>query len=142
MELNKEILENSKQLGYELKETTEHEYDNLARSIGYEPLGYYNVYDDKSQGILVQLPDGQNRYNNGTYMYHKNKSQQHFTMIYMSRFLAHIAQIHAGDKNIREEAVNSDPYLFKMAMQGIPELDAQIEEHVKELQKANEDEDN
>jgi hypothetical protein len=212
MELNKEILENSKQLGYELKETTEHEYDSAARSIGYEPLGYYNIYDDKSEGILVQLPAGQNKYNNGTYMYHKNndgqivlevvvpntankgdlirhlvgeistfvenldtsdldtydfaeiygfviantvvkhlasslfpedkKSQQHFTMIYMSRFLAHIAQIHAGDKNIREEAVNSDPYLFKMAMQGIPELDAQIEEHVKELQKANEDEDN
>lgn len=37
-----------------------------------------------------------------------------FTRIYLSRFLAQAAQIHAGAKDIREEAVNSDPYLFKL----------------------------
>lgn len=204
-----EIVEaNSKKLNYKLEEAVDHELNHQARAMGYEPLGYSNTYEDKSQGILVQMPEGHNKYNNGVYMFHLNNDgqyllevvvpntsdkgnlirhlvgeittfvenldtsdldtydfaeiygfviantvvkhlanalfpmdkdqQHHFTMIYLSRFLAHVAQIHAGDENIREEAVNSDPYLFKMAMLG---LTAEMMEDAAEVENQKQDSD-
>lgn len=197
MTLASNVLENCEKLNYNLEEVAEHELDTQARAMGYEPIGYANTYDDGSKGILIQMPEGHNKYNNGVYMFHltadgqyllevvvpnsadkgnlirhlvgeittfvenldtsdldtydfaevygfviantvvkhlaramfpEDKDQQHhFTMIYLSRFLAHVAQIHAGDENIREEAVNSDPYLFKMAILGIAEEDLNLE---------------
>ena len=166
------VLENCEKLNYNLEEVAEHELNTQARAMGYEPIGYANTYDDGSKGILIQMPEGHNKYNNGNLIRHlvgeittfvenldtsdldtydfaevygfviantvvkhlaramfpeDKDQQQHFTMIYLSRFLAHVAQIHAGDENIREEAVNSDPYLFKMAMLGIAEEDLNLE---------------
>lgn len=42
-----------------------------------------------------------------------------FTNLYLSRFLAHTAHIYAGSEQLKEETVNSDPYLFKLAIDGL-----------------------
>lgn len=40
--------------------------------------------------------------------------QERFTLLYLPRFLANVAYVYSGDKNIREEGVNSEPYVLKM----------------------------
>lgn len=208
MEVTKEIRLACKELGFHVEKYESHRLDSAAKSLGYEPLGYSNTYDDKSEGIIVALPEGKNRFNNGVYMMHQTsngqilleviqastadksqlikhligqittfvenqdtsdldvydfaeiygfviantvikhlavslypmdvENQKHFTMLYLSRFLAHVAQIHAGDPDIREEAVNSDPYMFKMAIDGIPLLDEQLKVQAEEAMAAHE----
>lgn len=40
--------------------------------------------------------------------------QEHFTMLYLPRFLANVAYQYTGSDNIYEEGVNSEPYVLKM----------------------------
>ena len=55
-----------------------------------------------------------------------------FTNLYMPRTLAHIAHIYAGSETLKEQAVNSDPYLFKLAIDGLKEGDIAPNHEVRE----------
>lgn len=75
MTLTTEILTNVKKLGREIKPIVELK-DNMTKlqqlkaqafNFGYEDMGYGTLYEDGSQGLLVKMGDGHNKYNNGVY---------------------------------------------------------------------------
>lgn len=53
----------------------------------------------------------------GLYPNDKEKRKK-FVMLYMPRFLANVALFHSGDEGMKEEAVNSEPYVLKMMLDG------------------------
>ena len=76
MTLTIEILTNAKELGREIKPIVELK-DNMTKlqqlkaqafNFGYEDMGYGTLYEDGSQGLLVKMGDGHNKYNNGVYL--------------------------------------------------------------------------
>lgn len=76
MTLTTEILTNAKELGREIKPIVELK-DNMTKlqqlkaqafNFGYEDMGYGTLYEDGSQGLLVKMGDGHNKYNNGIYI--------------------------------------------------------------------------
>lgn len=203
-DLKPEIRKNAKELGLKLIVLNSPEIENMAKKMAYEPMNIGTIYNDGTQGLLVQLSEKHNKYNNGVYMLHftseqqyvlevivpnnrskddlirkitdqisifvenldtgdldvydfaevygfviantvvkhlakslypDDKAKQHqFNMLYTSRFLAQVAQIHAGSKEIQEEAVNSDPYMFKMLIDGVSMSDLIPETEAKETQ--------
>ena len=44
--------------------------------------------------------------------------QRHFVDIYFPRFLANIARYHLGDSQLREETVNTEPFVVKLMIEG------------------------
>lgn len=48
--------------------------------------------------------------------------QFHFVDIYYPRFLSNMARYHLGDKDLREETVNTEPFVVKLMIDGNEEL--------------------
>ena len=76
MTLTIEIVENAKKLGREIKPIAElkdkmtkfQQLKAQAFNFGYEDMEYGTLYEDGSQGLLVKMGDGHNKYNNGVYL--------------------------------------------------------------------------
>lgn len=77
MELTPEIKSNCEQLGYEVYPTKDTYLSQLAKQFGYQPLGYgakhkegvVSMSEGSIEGELITLPEGQNKYNNGVYLF-------------------------------------------------------------------------
>lgn len=73
MELTPQIKANLAKLDYQIESVTSGELFDFAPSIGYAPYPYGTTYQDGTHGVLMRLPDNDNKYNNGVYMLHKLK---------------------------------------------------------------------
>lgn len=60
--------------------------------------------------------------------------QEQFMSMYMTRFLANVARFHMGDKDLREEQINSEPYYLKELLVN-PEA---MKAHIKKTQEERE----
>lgn len=71
MEITQEIKDNLKLLEHELNENPDIELTAMVESIGYESFGKGIDYEDGTKGVLMQLNEENNTYNNGVYILHK-----------------------------------------------------------------------
>lgn len=68
MEITDQIKENLAFLKYELEDITDGKIHDMIPSLGYVSFGKGTTYEDGTQGVLMTLPEGRNKYNNGVYM--------------------------------------------------------------------------
>lgn len=54
---------------------------------------------------------------------HDKERRKKFVTLYMPRFLANVALFYSGDEGMKEEVVNSEPYVLKMMLDGDDILD-------------------
>lgn len=66
-----EAQSNLEQLNISIKPVDDSPLISVAQSIGYESMGYGTTYEDETEGLLIQMNDENNKYNNGIYMLHQ-----------------------------------------------------------------------